>query len=280
MQMKKPIDDLRSRVEENLTIPNADFGVAFMDLGSGESVLLNEKVNFHAASTMKTPVLIELYRQAANGNFSMDDSLEISNSFTSIADKTPYSLSAVDDSEQDLYQRLGEKETIKNLAYYMITRSSNLATNLLIERVGADNIMKTMKAIGAHDIKVLRGVEDNKAYRAGLNNTTTAYDLMLIFELLAAGKLANEASTLAMINILQDQEFNEIIPSRLPPDLKIAHKTGSITGVQHDSGIIYLPDGRKYVLVLLSKFEPADEKKIIEKMAEISRLFYDYMIDR
>ncbi|HRO70747.1 MAG TPA: class A beta-lactamase-related serine hydrolase, partial [Chitinophagaceae bacterium] len=141
---------------------------------------------------------------------------------------------------------------------------------------GPDNIMESLKAMGANDMKVLRGVEDNKAFQKGLNNTTTAHDLALLFERMAEEKLVSAEASQAMIRILLDQQFNEIIPARLPGDVKVAHKTGSITGVQHDSGIVYLPDGRKYVLVLLSRFDPADEKKVITAMAEVSRLIYDH----
>lgn len=194
-----------------------------------------------------------------------------------MADGTEFELDPADDSEFELYKRIGEKETISRLAYEMIIRSSNLATNILIELVTPVNVMQTMKNLGAHDIKVLRGVEDNKAYQQGLNNTTTAYDLLLIFEQMAHEKLVSAIASKEMIKILLDQKFNEIIPARLPPEVKVAHKTGSITGVQHDSGIVFMPDGRRYVLVLLSRFNPADEKKAIEAMAAVSKLIYEYV---
>ena len=239
--------------------------------------MLNQKYYFHAARTIKTPVLVELFRQAAAGKFSLTDSIVIKNSFSSIVDGSEYSLDSADDSEFELYKDIGKRRTIASLAYEMIILSSNLATNLLIDLVKPDSVMLTMKKIGANDIKVLRGVEDNKAYQKGLNNTTTAYDLLLIYEQMATEKLISDAASKEMIKILLDQRFNEIIPARLPKNVKVAHKTGSITGVQHDSGIIFLPDGKKYVLVLLSRFDPADEKKAIEAMADVSKLIYDYM---
>ncbi len=144
----------------------------------------------------------------------------------------------------------------------MITKSSNLATNILIDLVGAKNVNKTMRSIGANDIKVLRGVEDGKAFDKGMNNTVTAYDLMLLFERIANGKMVSKQASDAMIDILFKQTFNSVIPARLPKDVRVAHKTGSITGIYNDSGIVYLPDGRKYVVVLLSKgLEEAAAKK-------------------
>ena len=274
-----PMQELTQKIAERLAIPNAQFGIAFKNIQSGETIHLNEKEHFHAASTMKTPVLAELFRQSEQGSFSMEDSITIKNVFKSIVDSSEYSLDPADDSETGLYKRIGQKETIAALAYEMIIRSSNLATNLLIELVNPGQVMNTMKELGANDIKVLRGVEDNKAYQKGLNNTTTAYDLAILFEHMAKETLVSKHASNEMIRILLDQQFNEIIPARLPGEVRVAHKTGSITGVQHDSGIVILPGGEKYVLVLLSRFDPIDEKEVISAMADVSKLIYDHFVN-
>jgi beta-lactamase class A len=133
-----------------------------------------------------------------------------------------------------------------------------------------------MRKLGAKDIQVLRGVEDNKAFEKGLNNTTTAHDLLVIFEKIAREEAVSPQASQAMIKILLDQQFNEIIPARLPPEVKVAHKTGSITHAHHDSGIVILPDGRKYVLVLLSK-DWEDEKAAVQTMANVSGMIYKYV---
>ena len=260
---------LKARIQQEFSSVNGEFALAFKDLQTGEELLINEKTNFHAASTMKTPVMIEVYRQAAAGKFALSDSVTVHQNFKSIADGSEYILDQSSDSEQDLYKLMGRKASIYDLMYRMIIRSSNLATNMIIELVGARNVNQTMREIGAKDIQVLRGVEDIKAYEKGMNNTTTAYDQMLMYSALATGKLASPENTKAMISVLLDQQFNEIIPAHLPKDVKVAHKTGSITGVQHDAGIVYLPDGRKYLLVLLSK-GLEDEKAGIEVLAKVS----------
>jgi beta-lactamase class A len=275
MEKTSGLEKLRKDINDKLSIDSAEFGIAFKDLQSGQSLTINENKNFHAASTMKTPVLIELYRQASVGKFSLDDSITIKNSFRSIVDSSEFMLDSADDSEFDLYKQTGHKAAISDLAYKMIILSSNLATNLLIELVKPDSVMKTMRSMGANDIKVLRGVEDGKAFEKGLNNAVTAHDLALIYKQLAEDKLTGSQE---MIKTLLDQRFNEIIPAQLPKDVKVAHKTGSITGVQHDSGIVFLPGGRKYVLVLLSKFKAEDEKKVIQSMADVSKMVYDYMM--
>jgi len=273
---KKALKTLQSDIEKELSGKKGTFAVAFKDLKTGRHINIKDKETFHAASTMKTPVMIEVYKQAGEGKFSLNDSIELKNEFKSIVDGSSFSLDSTDDSEFELYKHIGEKRTIAALLYQMIIVSSNFATNLIIQKVGAENVTQSMRELGAKDIQVLRGVEDNKAFEKGLINTTTAHDLALIFEKIAKGETVSAEASQAMINILLDQKFNEIIPALLPPGVKVAHKTGSITHVHHDSGIVILPDGRKYVLVLLSK-DWEDEKQTIQTMANISLLVYKYV---
>jgi beta-lactamase class A len=256
--------------------PTGTFAVAFKNLSTGQQFLLNAHESFHAASTMKTAILIETFKQAAEHKFSLNDSILIENKFTSIVDGSQFSVDSADDSEKDLYTRIGTKLPIKDLLYRMITESSNFATDLIVELVGAKNANETMHEIGAKDIKVLRGVEDNKAYNLGLNNTVTANDLMVIFDHIANGTVINKKACDAMIDILMHQHFKEKIAAKLPPDVKTATKSGWITKVSHDSGIVFLPDGRKYVIVLLSR-GIEDEKAADETLATVSRIIYDHV---
>lgn len=279
MSAQQSLETLRQQVSDELAMDKGLYAVAFKNLLTGQTLLINEKISFHAASTMKTAVLIEIYKQADEGKFSLKDSIEVKNSFSSIVDGSPFSLDSTDDSETGLYRIIGQKQTIADLAYKMIIASSNLATNMMIEMVKADNVMATLKSIGVNDMQVFRGVEDNKAFEKGLNNTTTAYDQLVLMEKLANGKVVSKKACRQMVNILLDQQFKSVIPARLPANVKVAHKTGSITGIQHDAGIVFLPDGRKYILVLLSKFE-GDKENAIETMAQVSRMIYDYLMAR
>jgi beta-lactamase class A len=268
-------ESLRLELERLLQTQEGEFAIAFKDLATGEEILINEHVMFHAASTMKTPVMIEVFKQAEQGRFSMTDSILVKTEFNSIVDST-FALSPDDDSEHDLYALAGKKTTVSDLVFRMITLSSNLATNILIDLVGASNVTQSMRDLGATDILVLRGVEDGKAYRAGLNNKTSAYDLKLIFEKLAKNETVSSEADEEMIRILSAQEFNTIIPARLPKEVKVAHKTGWITGLNHDSGIVFLPDGRKYVVVILSH-KLKDEEKAIAAMSEASKKIYEFV---
>ena len=274
------LESLKTKIDSIFKSLDGDFAIAFKVVDDRKSsILINEKMIFHAASTMKTPVMIEVFKQAAENKFKLDNSIEIKNEFTSIVDDSIYSLDITDDSGEELYNFIGKKKTIRELVFDMITVSSNLSTNILIELVGAKNVTETMRSIGANDIKVLRGVEDSKAFQLGLNNVVTAFDLMSIYENLANYKFVNSESSVEMINILLQQKHNTRIPAKLPHNVKVAHKTGTITGVGHDSGIVFLPDGRKYALVLLSK-NVKDEKAVIEAQAEVSKIIYEYVVEK
>ena len=260
---------------EMATQPQGYYAVAFKNLNTGETFYINEHDNFHAASTMKTPVLIETYRQAAAHKFNLSDSILVHTNFISIYDGSSYNLDTVADSEKDLYTLVGTKLPISELLFRMITKSSNLSTNLIIELVGAKNVLATARAMGAKDIQVLRGVEDEKAFQHGMNNTVTAYDLALIFEQIAKGKAVNKKASNEMIDILEHQFFRDVIPAKLPADVKVANKSGSITAICHDSGIVFLPDGRKYVVVLLSR-GIENENAAAEVLSTVSKIIYDY----
>ena len=254
---------------------DGEFAIAYKDLSSGNKILYNEKVNFHAASTMKTPLMIEVFNQIKKNKFNLYDSILVINQFKSIVDDSFFSLSDIEDSEKDLYEYLGEKKSIYSLVFDMITVSSNFATNLIIDYVGVENVNNTMRKIGANDINVLRGVEDIKAFEKGLNNTTTAYDLMIIFEKLAEGEIIDKFNSEKMIEILLNQKYKDKIGLYLPKNARIASKDGIISSSVHDSGIIFLPDGRKYILVILSK-NLSDVENASKLIAEISKLIYEH----
>ncbi|MCA0398808.1 MAG: serine hydrolase [Bacteroidetes bacterium] len=259
--------------------PEATFGIAFKDLQTGEEFGLGSNQVFHAASTMKTAVLIETFRQIKEGRFKLSDSILVKNEFSSIVDGSAYSLAATDDSEFDLYAQVGKKLPIADILHRMITLSSNMATNLIIELVGAENVMKTIGNMGLKDMKVLRGVEDNKAYRQGLNNVTTAHDLVILMEWIAKGKAVDRASSDQMIAILKDQQFKDVIAGLLPKEVEVASKSGSITKVQHDSGIVFLPNGQQYTIALLSS-GIAGEAEAKATLAKISKIIYDHIINQ
>ena len=274
-----PGDGLEERIGQRIAqVKGAVVGVAFHDLQSGDSLYLGADDSFHAASTMKVPVMIELFRRVDAHGLSLDQGILLINQFASIVDGSPYALDPGSDSDSSAYLKVGSRVTVRELIDRMITRSSNLATNALIELVGAKQANATAHALGAKNIRVLRGVEDEKAFQAGMNNTTTARDLAALLEAIETGKAASRSSCDAMRDVLLRQEFNDEIPAGLPPGTRIAHKTGFITAVQHDAAIVY-PNGRKpYVLVVLTR-GISDEKVAKTLIADISRFVYGHVMN-
>ncbi|HEY7236929.1 MAG TPA: serine hydrolase, partial [Gemmatimonadaceae bacterium] len=269
-------DSLRTRIERRVAqVPGATVGVAFRDLVLGDTMYLGADERFHAASTMKVPVMIELFRKVDRRQLSLTERLELKNEFSSIVDGSSYTLSAGDDSDSLVYTWVGSRVTVHDLLEHMITRSSNLATNTLIGLVGAADANATAHALGARDIQVLRGVEDGKAYAAGMNNMTTARDLATLMAAIETGLAASRAATDSMRAILSRQEFNDEIPAGLPPGTRVAHKTGQITGHLHDAAIVYPPRRGPYVLVVLTR--GIDDEKVARSLiADISRLVYEH----
>lgn len=256
-----------------------DLALFFFDPSSKDEIKINESMSFHAASTMKLAVMLEIYRQASQNLLNLNDSILIRNEFNSIVDKSKYSLTSDDDSDVEIYKMIGKKMTLHELNYRMITMSSNLATNILIDLITPNKIMQTMKAIGANNIKVLRGVEDVNAFREGLNNMTTARDLYKILEAINSNKVTNEYYSNEMIKILTEQKHNNIIPALLPKNFITAHKTGWISGVYHDAAICFSPDGRFYYLVLLTK-NILYETKAKYALQKISLLINEYFLNK
>lgn len=277
------ITQLKNYLQQLTDSLHAEIGVACRDLETGQEFFFNEKRLMHAASTMKVPVMIEVFRQAERGRaskFRLDDSLLIKNEFKSIVDGSSYSLEASDDSDTTIYRALGTRLTIRRLMEGMITVSSNLATNILIELVGAENVMATLHKLGIKNMQVRRGVEDSKAYQLGLNNQTDAFDLLLALQAIAEKRAASKTACDTMLAILQRQKFRQGIPAGLPAGTVVANKTGWITGITHDAAIVFPPKTvshnkprQPYILVVLTKGIP-EEKTAQSLIATISRKVY------
>jgi len=221
---------------------------------------------------MKIPVMIELFHQVQEGKVKLTDTLLVKNEFHSIVDGSPYVLNASDDSEGELYKAEGQKRTLRELCEVMIKVSSNLAANLLIEKLGVENIRAEVLSLGADGMNVKRGVEDGKAFEKGLNNTTTARSLGILLQAIAEGKAVDAASSNEMVAILEWQKFNEGIPAGLPKGIPVAHKTGEITKIHHDAAIVFAK--RPFILVILVR-GLAEKLDSAVLMAEVSKSLYE-----
>ncbi|HVR69878.1 MAG TPA: serine hydrolase [Vicinamibacteria bacterium] len=244
-------------------------GIAFYDAETTIQWSYNADAWFHAASTMKLAVLLAVYRQVARGEMAVDEPVHVRNKFVSIVDRRPFKLEISRDGDPEVYANLGRTMTVKQLAYHMITTSSNFATNLLVDVVGVDTIQATLRELGVEGVTVLRGVEDQAAHEAGLNNEVTANGLMKLLRLIAEGRAFSPEACADMLEILLNQRFKRGIPAGLPGEARVAHKTGNISTVDHDAGIVYLAGRNPYVVVILTQF-PTDAGRG-PAVAEVSR---------
>jgi beta-lactamase class A len=247
--IQAPAGDLEAEVRKLVAASGAEVAVAYRTLDGSAELLIDVDKSFHAASTMKVPVMIELFRQAEAGTVKLQEPLAIRNEFHSIVDGSTYQLSVGDDSDTEVYANAGKTMTLRQLNDAMITVSSNFATNLLIEKLGVENIRTTVSRLGADGMQVLRGVEDSKAFEAGKNNTTSARGLLVLLEKLGRGEAVSTTADREMIEVLKRQKFRDAIPAGVPAGTPVAHKTGTITRIHHDAGIVYGP--KPYVLVVL-----------------------------
>lgn len=254
--------------------------VAMQDLETGWELFINADVMMHPASTMKVPVMMEVFRQAEVGLLSLDDRLEIYNSFQSLVDGSEFALEEVDDSDKTLYARIGENETIRELIRLMIVRSSNLASNLLMDKVTPARVDAVVKEYGIENMSIIRELEDKKAYRLGMNNAACARSSTHMLKLIAEGRVVSPKACAEMIEVMLGQEFNESIPSLLPADVKVAHKTGWSGEFFHDIGIVRPPGRKPYILSLFTRgFPEDDEKQAHECMAEVSEMIYKKLVE-
>jgi len=246
-----------------------NLGISFYDAESTIQWSYNADHYFHAASTMKLAVLLGVFRQIDRGELALDAPVHVRNRFTSIVNQEPFMLDLGRDADPDVYGHLGKTLTVKELSYWMITKSSNLATNLLVDVIGIQTVQLALDELEVDGVRVLRGVEDQKAFAAGLNNEVTANGLLKLLRLIADGKAYSQAACDEMLEIMLDQQYRSGIPAGLPKAARVAHKTGNISTVHHDAGIVYL-DGRKpYVLVILTQFGPEQGRGTA--VADVSR---------
>jgi beta-lactamase class A len=247
-------------------------GISFFDCETTIQWSYNADHYFHAASTMKLAVLLGVFREVEHGALSLDAPVHVRNRFTSIVNQETFMLDLTRDADPNVYGQLGKTLTVRELAYWMITLSSNLATNLLVEVLGIATIQQALDELEIDGMRVLRGVEDQRAFEAGLNNEVTANGLLKLLRLIAEGKAYSRQACDEMLQILLDQQYRSGIPAGLPKAARVAHKTGNISTVHHDAGIVYLENRQPYVLVILTQF--AAESTRGTAVADVSRDIY------
>ena len=252
-------------------------GVALHDAETGLELHYKADRWFHAASTIKVPILLGVFAAIDRGDLLPHSRVHVRNRFLSVVEGVPFRVESGRDANSAVHNAIGKMMRVDELAYHMITTSSNLATNLLLGVIGPDSVNRTLKELGVDDgIELKRGVEDELAFDKGISNMVTADGLLRILVLLSEGKAFSPALSRRMMDILHGQEFNQGIPARLPKGARVAHKTGEISTVAHDAGVIYLPKRKPYGLVILTEWAPEGTGRS-RTIATISHTIYEFL---
>jgi beta-lactamase class A len=235
----------------------AALAVCVADLETGAEFHYHADRWFHAASTIKVAVLVGVFGAIFRGDLLPQSRVHVRNRFLSAYDESPYRVRLDRDANPDVHREVGRTLRVSELADAMITTSSNLATNLLLDLVGLDVLQRTIEGFGLVGIDLRRGVEDEKAFEHGINNRVTANGLVGLLRLIGEEHAFSPVLSRQMVDVLLGQQFKSGIPAGLPRGARVAHKTGEISTVAHDAGLVYLPDRRPYALSVLTEWEPS-----------------------
>lgn len=257
--------------------------VAWYDYESHTSWNLAGDDKFHAASTIKVAVMVAVFAAIEAGRFGLQSPVHVRNRFLGVADRKAYRISAERDANAELHGAIGKTRTVEELTVPMIVTSSNLATNLLVDLVGITEARRTIASLGLSGLELARGVEDEVAYEAGLNNQVTANGLVGLFRLLHEGKAGLPESCRKMLDILAQQQFRAGIPAGLPARCRgratVAHKTGEISTIAHDAGLVTLENRAPYALAILTRWEPQKGATIRQQtIARLSQAVFDELV--
>jgi beta-lactamase class A len=202
--------------------------------------------------------------------------VHVRNRFFSAADGSTFRVLSDRDANAELHAAIGKTMRVDELALHMIATSSNLATNLLLDIVGLETVQRTLDELHVDGIDVTRGVEDERALDHGIMNRVTADGLVQLLRLVSDGRAFTPELSREMMEILHAQEFKRGIPARLPGAVRVAHKTGEISTIAHDAGVVYAPDRKPYVLAVLTEWSPEATGRSAT-IAEVSRAVFELL---
>ena len=271
------LDVLRQHVETTAQKSDARaIAVALHDTESGAELQYEADRWFHGASTIKIAILLAVYGEIDRGRLAPQSRLHVRNRFLSAYDGSPFRVLADRDADSEVHAAIGKTMRVSELALHMIATSSNLATNLLLDLIGLETVQRTIERFSLTGLDIRRGVEDEKAFEHDIVNRVTASGLVGLLRLIAEERAYSPELSREMLDILHQQEFRKGIPARLPRDVRVAHKTGDISTVAHDAGVVYAPGRKPYVIAILTEWA-AEAGSRSSTIASISHAVYDHL---
>lgn len=258
--------DLKLKLAKQLQQMAADFdgvlGIAVKDLGTGETFFANADTVFPQASSIKIPILLEFFRQAQAGTLKLDERVDVKKARMAAGSGVLLRFSDA-----------GSALSLRDLAVLMIVLSDNTATNILIDRVGMQNVNDNLRRLGLTQTRLQRIMLDVESQRASRENLSTPREMVLLLEMLDAGKTLDPKSTQAALEILKYPK-NTALRRGLPAGVALASKPGGIGGVGCESGIVYLA-GKPYAISVMTTFDK-DSDAADTAITDVSRRVYSY----
>lgn len=251
------------KIEEVFSIINGNYSVSFKDINEVDGVSINSK-KVPAASTIKIYVMVEAYNQVNNGRINLNDTISLNDSMK------------VQGSGKLQYEPSGTKLRIEELINLMMVESDNTAANIMIDKLGMDNINSTIKALGGKDTELNRKMMDLDALNKGIDNYTSTDDLALILNKLYNGQAINSKYDNKMLDIMKGHQLKSKIPNKLPEGTIVAHKSGEMGGIENDAAIVYTDKGA-YILCILTDNGTSEEQVIA--ISDISREIYNQYME-
>lgn len=251
------LDAVRHHIEAAVVKSGAQaIAVSVHDTATNAELHYESERWFHAASTIKVAILLAVFGEIHRGRLAPQSRLHVRNRFLSAYDGSPFRVQADRDADTDVHAAIGKTMRVNELALHMIATSSNLATNLLLDLIGLESVQRTIEHFGLTGLDIRRGVEDEKAFEHGIVNRVTADGLVSLLRLIAEERAYTPELSRQMLDILHQQEFRKGIPARLPGEVRVAHKTGDISTVAHDAGVVYAPGAKPYIVAILTEWKP------------------------
>jgi len=255
---------LKEKIILHTRMFNQDAAIVVKDLSTGWEIAINEDRLFPSASIVKIPIMASFISASAQGRLDLADKLTLRNRYKVLGSGILKSYAG------------GTEFSLEQLIELMITQSDNTAANILIDYLGFDYLNNSFKKLGLNNTNIVRKMMDFKKRKNGIENFTSAQDLVYILEKIYKRQLINEELSKKCIEILKKQKVKDRIPAKLPPNTIVANKTGLENGVCHDAGIVFTRKG-DFIICVLTKHSyktsrPA--KRFISQIALDTYNFY------
>lgn len=295
------LNRLQSRLQELSDAFPGVIGVAVRDIKTGEEVSINGDRPFPMASVYKVPIMVEVFRQIEAKKFSLDDRIELGDEHRTLGSGVLTLLSN------------GLNPTVKDLITLMIVLSDNEATDILLKKVGAENVTATMRSMGLNNVRVDRTTfelirdylgfmdetsrgktykeiitmsrtrqitpekqaEAEREFARVMKDVSSPRDMALLLEKIYKGEAASKESCQMMMTILGRQMFNQRLPRYLPESSQMAHKTGTIGSTTNDAGVMFVR-GNPIAIAVFTVDKRTARGEVEERMGRLTRMIYDF----